>query len=490
MEKVYAAIDLKSFYASVECAERKLNPLTTNLVVTDIARTEKTICLAVSPSLKSYKINGRARLFEVIKKVNEINSERRKKIGYKKFTGTSYDDTELKKNEYLKLDYIVAKPRMSLYMKYSSDIYSVYLKYLSPDDIFVYSIDEIFCDLTPYLKTYNLSAKGLVTKMMRDVYKTTGITGAAGIGPNLFLAKVAMDIEAKHVHGDICGVRIAYLDEISYRKKLWNHRPLTSFWRIGNGYAKKLEENNIYTMGDIARTSINNEELLYKLFGVNAEILIDHALGYEPCTIKDIKSYKPQNRCISTGQVLSSSYDYIKAKLIVTEMMDNLSLDLVSKNMTTNLIVLNISYDNKCLNDDYNGKIKKDYYGRLAPKDCHGTIKVNHYTSSTKILTSYILKLYDDIINKNLLIKRINITACNLKNKEELQNELIVNQLNLFYNNDLKNIKEVEKEENKIQKTIINIKNKYGKNSIIKLMDLQDGATSVERNNQIGGHNK
>ena len=493
MNKVYMCIDLKSFYASVECVERKLNPLTTNLVVADTSRTEKTICLAVSPSLKSYGISGRARLFEVVQKVKEINYERRKMINYRKFKNKSYDNNQIIKDHNLELDYIVAPPRMAFYIDYSTRIYNVYLKYLSPDDIFVYSIDEVFCDITNYLKYYQMTPIELVTKIIKDVLNTTGITATAGIGTNMYLAKIAMDIEAKHIKENEDGVRIAYLDEIGYRKKLWSHRPLTDFWRVGRGYAKRLEEHDIYTMGDVARTSINNEELLYKLFGVNAEILIDHAWGYEPCTMKDIKSYKPASNSISSGQVLHCPYTSDKAKLIVREMVDLLSLELVEKKLVTNQIILTIGYESLSENSNYNGYVTTDYYGRLVPKHAHGTTNLNHKTSSTKIMTESVMKLYDDIINPKLLIRRINIVANNVVSEALASKEESHEQLDLFMDYEkIDRQREVEKmeekEEKNLQSVMIDIKKKFGKNAIVKAMDLEEGATTLDRNNQIGGH--
>lgn len=493
MNKVYMCIDLKSFYASVECVERKLNPLTTNLVVADSSRTEKTICLAVSPSLKSYGIPGRARLFEVVQKVKEINYERRKKINFRKFSNKSYDNNEILNNHNLELSYVVAPPRMALYINYSTRIYNVYLKYLSPDDIFVYSIDEVFCDITNYLKYYQMTPTELVTKIINDVLKTTGITATAGIGTNLYLAKVAMDIEAKHVNENKDGVRIAYLDEMLYRKKLWNHKPLTDFWRVGKGYCKKLEENKIYTMGDVARTSLNNEELLYKLFGVNAETLIDHAWGYEPCTMKDIKSYKPMSNSISSGQVLHCPYNFNKAKLIVREMVDLLTLELVDKKLVTNQIILTIGYESLNENSNYDGYITTDYYGRLVPKHAHGTANLKHKTASTKLITDSVMKLYEEIVNPKLLIKRINIVANNVVNESIAEKEESYEQLDLFMDYEKidkqrKEEKIEEKEEKNLQSVMIDIKKKFGKNAIVKAMDLEEGATTIERNNQIGGH--
>ena len=492
-QKIYIAIDLKSFYASVECRERGLDPITTNLVVADNNRTEKTICLAVTPSLKSYGIPGRARLFEVVQKVKEVNIERRRKAPNQSFTGTSYDDIALKKNADLELSYIIAPPRMSYYMKYSSKIYNVYLKYFAPEDIYVYSIDEVFIDITHYLKTYNMKPRELVTKVIQDVYKTTGITATAGIGTNLYLCKVAMDIVAKHVKPDKNGVRIAGLDEITYRKLLWNHRPLTDFWRVGKGYAKKLEERRIFTMGDVARTSIRNEDLLYKLFGVNAELLIDHAWGYEPCTIKQIKAYKPTTNSISTGQVLHCPYNYEKTKIIVKEMTESLALDLVQKRLVTDQIVLEIGYDidnltNPNIRNLYNGEITIDRYGRSVPKHAHGTINIDHKTSSSKILLEKVMSLYERIINNNLLVRRITITANKVENESEVK-ENPYEQIDLFVDyKELENKRKKEQAEKEIQKAMLDIKCKYGKNAILKGMNLQKEGTTIERNSQIGGH--
>ena len=375
-QHIFIAIDLKSFYASVECQERGLDPITTNLVVADSSRTEKTICLAVSPSLKSYGIPGRARLFEVVQKVKEVNIERKRKAPNQTFTGSSYDSIALKRNSDLELSYIIAPPRMSYYMKYSTNIYNIYLKWFSPEDIYVYSIDEVFIDVTHYLKTYNMKARELTTKVIQDVYENTGITATAGIGTNLYLCKVAMDIVAKHVEPNKNGVRIAGLDEMTYRKLLWNHRPITDFWRVGKGYAKKLEAHRIFTMGDVARTSIKNEELLYNLFGINAELLIDHAWGWEPVTLEHVKAYKPTTNSISSGQVLHCPYNYEQTKLIVKEMTELLSLDLVEKNLVTNQIVLTVGYDVENLIDPfisnlYKGEITVDRYGRKIPKHAH-----------------------------------------------------------------------------------------------------------------------
>lgn len=491
MERVYASIDLKSFYASVECMERGLDPLTTNLVVADSSRTEKTICLAVSPSLKKYGIPGRARLFEVNEKVRNVNFKRRLKANNNKFIGKSYDDTKLEDNNSLELDFIIAKPRMAYYMKYSTDIYNVYLKYISPDDIFSYSIDEVFCDLTSYLKAYNITAKELVSKIIMDVYRTTGITATAGIGTNMFLCKVAMDILAKHAEPDCNGVRVAILDERSFRKKLWSHTPITDFWRVGKGYSKSLERYGIYTMGDVARCSILNEDLLYKLFGVNAELLIDHSWGWECTTISDIKECKPENKSISSGQVLSCPYNYEKSRLILKEMVDLLVLDMVGKKYLTDMLVLTVDYavENLRYNNNFNGKLKEDRYGRMVPKPAHGTFRLENMTSSTMTIMDGFLRLFDKIVNKDLLIRKINICVGNLLREDEITTSY--EQLDLF--TDIKEkLKQDEKlqKEKKLQETVIGIKNKYGKNAIIKAFNLEEGATTLSRNRQIGGHSE
>ena len=497
MNKCYMCIDLKSFYASVECVERKLDPLITNLVVADYSRTEKTICLAVTPSLKQYGLSGRSRLYEVVEKVKELNKERKSKIN-KDFIGKSSNDVELKNNDLLELDFIIAPPRMKYYVDYSTKIYSIYLKYLSSEDIFVYSIDEVFCDVTNYLNMYKMSAKELATKIISDVYENTGITATAGIGTNLYLAKVAMDIEAKHTEPNSFGVRIAEFDEIEYRNKLWNHEPLTDFWRVGKGTAKRLLENGMKTMGDIARCSIDNENLLFRLFGVNAELLIDHAWGWEPCTIDDIKKYKPRSNSLSSGQVLYEPYDYKKARLIVSEMVELLTLSMVEKHFVTNQLILTIGYDisnltNKRIANTYTGEICSDYYGRKVPKPAHGSIKLDHYNSSTKVISKEFLKLFDKIINPFLLVRRINIAVCNLLNEDCVSKKKEIYQFNLFSDmeEDNENKKKElldEKVENKIQRAIIGIKRKYGRNAILKGMNLEEGGTTIARNNQIGGH--
>ncbi len=495
MEKIYCCIDLKSFYASVECVERGLNPLKTNLVVADKSRTEKTICLAVSPALKQYGIGGRARLFEVLSKVKEINMIRRKANGYKKFSGKAVNDDILKKDKTKELDLIIAPPRMAHYIDYSAKIYNIYLKYIAKEDIFVYSIDEVFMDITNYLKYYKLSPKDLITKIIKDVYNTTGITATAGIGTNLFLAKVAMDVVAKHIIPNKFGVRIAELNEMSYRKMLWHHVPITDIWRVGKGISKRLEKYDMYTMGDVARCSINNEDLLYKLFGVNAELLIDHAWGYEPCTIESIKNYKPLAKSISSGQVLQSPYSYDKAKLIVREMAELLALDLVSKKLVAEQLVLTIGYDIENVTDNYNGSVTIDYYGRAIPKHAHGTINLDYKTSSSKIITEMMIKLYDRIINPKLSVRRVTMAATKLASEEEEKGKVRYRQLDLFSslddeNNKLDYDREVLKEENNLQNAMLKIKEKYGKNAILKGMDLEDGATTRDRNRQIGGHHE
>ena len=463
MKKIYACIDLKSFYASVECRERGLNPLKTNLVVADESRTEKTVCLAISPSMKQYGLGGRARLYEVLQKIKEVNYQRKKDNKFKEFTSKSYNDDELKKDKNLELDFIIAPPRMAYYMKYSTEIYNVYLKYLAPEDIYVYSIDEVFCDITNYMNYNHTTPRAFVTKMIHDVYKTTGITATAGLGTNMYLAKVAMDIVAKHCEPDKYGVRMSGLDEITYRKKLWNHKPLTSFWRVGPGYAKKLEANGLYTMGEIARCSLENEDLLYKLFGVNAELLIDHAWGYEPCTIESVKAYKPTRNSISSGQVLHCPYTYKKARLIIKEMSDLLALDLVSKKIVTDQLVLTVGYDIDNLNipdirESYTGEITKDHYGREVPKHAHGTINIDHKTSSSKVIMEHMLKLYDRIVNKNLLIRRINITANNVILEDLVKDKPVIQQFDLF--TDYKKVeekREKEKEEEMKDKKLQNV---------------------------------
>ena len=488
-DKIYIAIDLKSFYASVECQERGLNPLTTNLVVADSTRTEKTICLAVSPSLKQYGIPGRARLYQVVQKVKEINSQRKFNAPNHTFTCSSYDDIAIKNNPDLELDYIVAPPRMSYYMQYSTKIINIYLKWFSIEDVYIYSIDEVFIDVSKYLQTYNCTPRELATKVIKEVLKETGITATCGIGTNMYLAKIAMDIVAKHTKPDKYGVRIAGLDEIAYRKYLWNHKPLTDFWRVGKGISQKLEKNGIYTMGDIARQSIKDEEKIYKLFGINAELLIDHSWGYEPCTIDSIKSYKPVTNSLSSGQVLKEPYNYDQTKLIIKEMAELLSLDLVKKNLITSKLVLEIGYDVCNLKNNYKGEIKLDFYGRKVPKHAHGTINIDHKTSSTKIITDKFVELYDTIINRELLVRRIILTACDVVNEDDYKNILVYEQMNMFIDyNLLAKQRKKEREEKSLQKAVLDIKSKYGKNAVLKGMNFVSSGTTIERNEQIGGH--
>lgn len=501
---VYIAIDLKSFYASVECTERHLNPLTTNLVVADTKRTEKTICLAVSPSLKAYGISGRARLFEVVRRVKEINAERRLRAPGMQFTGSSYHDTELKEHPELELSYLAAPPRMSYYIEYSTRIYKIYLKYLAPEDIHVYSIDEVFMDVTHYLETYRMTARELASVIMKDVFDSTGITATAGIGTNLYLCKVALDIVAKHATPDQNGARIAELDEQSYRRLLWNHQPLTDFWRVGRGYQKKLEAVGLFTMGDIARCSLGkeedyyNEDLLYHLFGVNAELLIDHAWGWEPVTMDLIKAYKPETNSICSGQVLQCPYPFTKGKLIVREMTDLLALELVDKRLVTDQIVLTIGYDIDNLTDPrirkhYKGEITTDRYGRKVPKHAHGTVNLDFPTSSTRIMTDAVLNLYEQIVHPELLIRRVTLTANHLINETDAVSAEHYEQLNLFTDYTALEKEKSQEEaqlsrERRLQEAMLSMKKKYGKNAIIKGMNLQEGATTMERNRQIGGH--
>ena len=499
-DRTYLCIDLKSFYASVECIERGLDPMTTNLVVADLSRTEKTICLAVTPSLKSYGVSGRARLFEVVQKVKEVNNGRKYKAPGRQLEGASSDDTEIKGNPKLALDYIVAPPRMAHYMEYSTRIYNVYLKYIAPEDIHVYSIDEVFIDLTHYLGTYKKSAHDMAQMIIKDVLKTTGITATAGIGTNLYLAKIAMDIMAKKMPADENGVRIAELDEMSYRKNLWDHKPLTDFWMVGKGIAKKLEDNYMFTMGDVARCSHYDEDRLYKLFGVNAELLIDRAWGWEPVTIAEIKAYKPKSNSLSVGQVLHCPYDYDMAKLIVKEMIDAHVLELVDKGLVTDQLVLDVGYDIENLTDPersakYHGEIKTDFYGRKIPKHAHGTANLKEKTSSSHIITDAMMQLYDRIVDKNLLIRRLNIATCKLIREEDVEIKEYAEQLTLFDDPEaLLRSREEEKaaleREKRMQKAVIGIKKRFGKNAILKGMNLQEGATAKDRNAQIGGHKK
>ena len=498
-QHTYIAIDLKSFYASVECRDRGLDPLDTNLVVADESRTDKTICLAVTPTLKSFGISGRARLFEVKQKVKEVNADRKRNLRGREFSGSSHFYSELSKDPSLELDFIIAPPRMAYYMEYSTRIYEIYMKYVAPEDIIVYSIDEVFMDVTDYLQTYRMSPRDLAMKMILEVLETTGITATAGIGTNLYLCKVAMDIMAKHIPSDENGVRIAFLDEMTYRRELWSHRPITDFWRVGRGYAKKLETYGIYTMGDVARCSEQNEELLYRLFGKNAELLIDHAWGWEPCTVEAVKAYRPESSSLGSGQVLQCPYDAEKAKLVVREMADALSLDLVEKRLVTDQIVITVGYDIENLTDPecrkkYRGEVVTDRYGRQIPKHAHGTENLESFTSSTQKMVEVASVLYDRIVDKNLLIRRMNITANNIvEEKAAPQKNNSYQQLDLF--TDYAAEEEQEKQEalrldreRKLQEATITIKKKFGKNAILKGMSLQEGATAKNRNEQIGGH--
>ena len=504
MERSYIAIDLKSFYASVECIERGLDPMTTNLVVADQSRTEKTICLAVSPSLKSYGIPGRPRLFEVVQRVKWVNQQRRKLAPKQTFSGKSWHDPDLKAKPELELDYIVAPPQMARYMQWSSRIYDVYLKYVAPEDIHVYSIDEVMMDVTAYLQSYGMTARELAKTILLDVLNTTGITATAGIGTNLYLCKVAMDIVAKHIPADEDGVRIAELDEMSYRKTLWEHRPLTDFWRVGRGYSKKLEQHGLLTMGDIARCSLGketeyyNEELLYKLFGINAELLIDHAWGWEPCTIADIKAYRPENNSIGAGQVLQSPYPFEKARLVVREMADLLALDLVDKGLVCDQLVLTVGYDienlkNPELRRRYSGEITTDNYGRAVPKHAHGSENLGRYTSSSKQILQAVTTLFERVVDPLLLVRRMNLVANHVVYEAELPKENTVEQLDLFTDYAAREEREKkeaaeQQRERRRQEALLSIKKKFGKNAIMKGMNLEEGATAKERNATIGGH--
>lgn len=499
MERTYIAIDLKSFYASVECRERGLDPLDTNLVVADESRTDKTTCLAVTPSLKSYGISGRGRLFEVKQRVKEANAGRQHDAPGHKLEGSSHFHSELQSNPNLAIDFIIAPPRMAYYMKYSTRIYEIYMKYIAPEDIIVYSIDEVFMDVTAYLNTYGMSPHDLAMKIILDVLENTGITATAGIGTNLYLCKVAMDIVAKHIPADENGVRIAELDEMSYRRELWSHQPLTDFWRVGHGYAKKLERNGMFTMGDVARRSIHEEDLLYRLFGKNAELLIDHAWGWEPCTVEAVKAYRPASNSIGSGQVLHQPYPSDKALLVLREMADALALDLVDKGLVTDQIVITVGYDIENLTDPerrkhYHGEVVKDHYGREIPKHAHGTQNLDEPTSSAKRIMEAASALFDRIVDRTLLIRRLNITACRVVEESSLSHGgSVYEQLDLFTDYAAleaereKEQAELEREK-KMQQAMLTIKKKYGKNAILKGMNLQEGATAKDRNAQIGGH--
>ena len=497
MEKTcFIAIDLKSFYASVECVERGLDPLTTNLVVADESRTEKTICLAATPAIKSYGVPGRARLFEVVQKIREANGARRFYAPGHKLEGQSCDAVELSKNPSLAIDYLVAPPRMALYMDYSSRVYGIYLRYIAPRDIHTYSIDEVFINAAPYLAAYKLTARELAMKMIGEVLTETGITATAGIGTNLYLAKIAMDITAKHMPPDKHGVRIAELDERTYRQKLWAHPPSTDFLRVGRGYASKLANMGLYSMGDVARKSLDSqgERDLYRVFGINAELLIDHAWGYEPCTMEAIKSYHPSATSLSSGQVLHCPYTHEQARLIVWEMADQLILDLVAKKLMTNQIVLDIGYDIENIAQGYSGPVHIDHYGRKVPKPAHGTMSLKKHSSSTKELLRETLALYDRIISPPLLVRRITVTMGRLINEDSTarQKEATV-EFDLFSDMEGTAQKEeaarlAEKKEKSLQHTMIAIKNKFGKNAILKAANLKEEARTIARNSEIGGH--
>ncbi len=506
MEHTYIAIDLKSFYASVECVERKENPLTTNLVVADESRTEKTICLAVSPSLKAFGIPGRARLFEVVAAVKEVNRRRLAAIPEGKFSGKSCHAEDIESDKSLAVSYIVAPPHMAKYMEYSTRIYQIYLRYFAPEDMHVYSVDEVFMDATRYLSTYKMSARELTRKIIQDILSETGITATAGIGTNLYLCKIAMDVWAKHTEADKDGVRIAELDEMSYRRYLWDHKPITDFWRVGRGYAKKLAENGMFTMGDVARCSVGkpgefyNEGLLYDLFGVNAELLIDHAWGWEPCTIADIKAYKPSANSISTGQVLPEPYDFEKTRLIIREMTELLVLDLLDKHLVTGQMVLTVGYDIENLTDKsrrnaYSGEVVTDRYGRKIPKHAHGSANLKEKTSSVSIIMEAVMELYDRIMDPALLTRRMSVVAANVvdESEAEAQKKETYEQLSLF--TDIEAEEERKKEEKaallkerKAQEAVLAIRKKFGKNAILKGTNLEEVATTIDRNRQIGGH--
>lgn len=497
MKHIYLAIDLKSFYASVECIERHLNPMNTNLVVADNSRTEKTICLAVSPALKSLGVPGRPRLFEVNEKVRQLNSFRKAKLNGKTLQEKSYILSELQKKQDLAIDFIIAPPRMAHYIKYSTDILNVYLKYIAPEDIHVYSIDEVFIDISHYLKTYGLSPMELCQKMVKDVYTTTGITATAGIGTNLYLAKIAMDIVAKKMPADKNGVRIAYLDEQLYREKLWTHQPLTDFWRVGKGYAKKLEQEGLYTMGDIAlcstgsKSSYYNEELLYKLFGINAELLIDHAWGYEPCTIEQIKAYRPSKHSICCGQVLHTPYTTEKGEIVIKEMADSIALDLTAKSLVTDQLVLTIGYDRSNLDAPETrskiDKIRIDHYGRQVPEHSHGTIHLNGHTSLSNEIINKATELYRRIVKPQLLIRRFSLTADNTLAANQAD-VATATQLSLFDEPVDPQVQAKRDKVDRLQHTVIDIKKRFGKNSLLRGLNYEEGATGRERNAQIGGH--
>ena len=492
--KTYIAIDLKSFYASVECVERGLDPLTTNLLVADVSKTEKTICLAVTPSLKAHGISGRARLFEAVQQVKVVNAQRRAKLRGKDFTGSSYDDNELKTNPYLAVDYIAAPPRMALFREISAKIVAVYLKYVSIDDIYPYSIDEVFIDATTYLATYKMNAHDFAAMLIKDVLNTYGVTATAGIAENMYLCKVALDITAKHIQPDKDGVRIAQLDMMTYRRTLWTHRDLTDFWMVGSATAKRLNKLGLFTMGDVARCSLYDEERLYKEFGKNAVYLIDQAWGYEPVDIPTIKAYKPESTSTSAGQVLSRPYTFDETRIIITEMVDKLVLELVEKGLTTDQIVLMVGYDIENLTDPkrrdaYKGEVVKDRYDREIPKHARGTANLGKHSSSTKLITEKTLELFERIVDKDLLTRRLTITANHLLTEDEAKNIAPAEQLSFFDEpKDLEKKEQNDEREKRVQKAVLEIKNRFGANAIMKGTSYQDAATGIERNESIGGH--
>ena len=493
MDRTYIAIDLKSFYASVECVERGFDPLTTNLVVADPTRTDKTICLAVSPSLKKFGIPGRARLFEVRQQVKMINAMRRTHAPGRTFSGSSQFEAELQNDPSLELDFVVAPPRMSLYMDYSTRIYRTYLKYIAPEDIHVYSCDEVFMDVTAYLDTYHMTAHELTYRMIKDVLKLTGITATAGIGTNLFLCKIAMDIVAKHIEADADGVRIAELDEMKFRQKLWNHQPITDFWRIGSGIARRLYSMGLYTMGDVAAYSEKYEDNLYKEFGVNAELIIDHAWGWEPCTIEAIKQYRPENNSLSTGQVLKRPYSYEETAIIVREMTELLTLDLVRKGLVTDQMTLTLGYESLKKDEDYDGEKGEDRYGRVTPRHSHGTVNLEFQTSSTRLISEAVMGLYERIVNKDLCVRRLSVCACRVIREQDIEVRDTYEQLDLFTDYEAErqkseHEKEVLAKERSLQLATLKLKDKFGKNAVLKGTDLLEGATTIERNGQVGGH--
>ncbi len=495
-QHTYLCIDLKSFYASVECLERGLNPLTTNLVVADLSRTEKTICLAVTPSLKSYGISGRARLFEVVQRVREVNAERRGRMAKGRLEGKSVDSVALENNGQLEVDYLVAPPRMAHYLEYSNRVYATYLRYIAPQDIHIYSIDEVFMDITPYLESYRITPRQLAKMLIQAVYEETGVTATAGLGTNLYLAKVAMDIMAKRVPPDEDGVRIAQLDEMSYRRQLWSHRPITDFWRVGRGYARQLAAKGMYTMGDVARCSVgedncyHNEKLIYDLFGVNGELLIDHAWGWEPCTMEDVKRYRPRTKMLTSGQVLHCAYSAEKARIVAGEMADRMALDLMSKGFMTDHITLQVGYDRESLTAvRYDGPITVDGYGRQVPKHALGTVRLEEHSHLSATITQAVLALYDRIVNGELLVRRLNVSVGGLRTKSQVAEQVVCEQLDFFGAMEEREVQaqQAQRQERR-QEAILRIQNKYGKNALLKGSSLLEGATAMDRNRQIGGH--